>query len=287
MPIIVGAPRSGTTLLRLMLDAHPVLAIPPETGFLPIVAALPADVAGARAAIDTVTNYPPDAPAWPDYGIDADLFREADDVRRAATPADVVREFYRCYAERFGKARCGDKTPTYCCHLTAIGALLPEARFVHVIRDGRDVAESIKSLWFSPGAEVEARAALWRDCVVAARVQSTSVPGRYLETRYEELVDAPVTVLRRICRFIDLEYQDTMLAYHQGAATRLREHRARIRRDGAVVVTHEARLQQQALTMTPPQHARAGAWRTTMAATERTRFEEVAGDLLRELGYSE
>jgi hypothetical protein len=287
MPIIVGAPRSGTTLLRFMLDAHPALAIPPETGFLPAIASLPSDAEGAREAVATITAFPPDAPAWPDYGLDASAFRRVDDVQRAAMPAGVVRAFYRSYAARFGKARWGDKTPTYCRHVAAIGALLPEAHFIHVIRDGRDAAESIKSFWFSPGKEVEVRAAFWRDCVRAARSQAAQVQGRYLEVRYEQLLEATEPVLQTIGRFLELPYDPAMLDYHLRASMRLAEHGDRVRSDGALVVSRAARLQQQALTTEPPQRARAGAWRTTMAASERERFEAVAGDLLRELGYEE
>ena len=287
MPIVIGAPRSGTTLLRFMLDAHPSLAIPPETGFLPAIGALPPDMAGARAAIDTVTTFPPDAPAWPDYGIDTAAFRAAEDVLSAATPADIARAFYRHYAARFGKTRWGDKTPTYCHHVAAVGALLPEARFVHIVRDGRDVAESIRPLWFSPGESVEARAAFWRDCVQAARAQATQVRGRYLEVRYEDLVEAPEPVLRTVSQFVDLSFDPAMLEYHRGVPARLLEHRDRVRDDGALVVSHETRLRQLALTREPPQRARAAAWRNTMSATERERFEAVAGDLLRELGYAQ
>ena len=287
MPIVIGAPRSGTTLLRFMLDAHPSLAIPPETGFLPAIVALPSDMAGARAAIDTVTTFPPGAPAWPDYGIDLADFRAADDVLSAATPADVARAFYRHYAARFGKARWGDKTPTYCHHVAAVGALLPEARFVHIIRDGRDVAESIKPLWFSPGESVEARAMFWRDCVRAARAQADQVRGRYMEVRYEDLVEAPEPVLRTVSDFVDLPFDSAMLEYHRGVPTRLLEHGDRVADAGALVVSHEARLRQLALTREPPQPARAAAWRNTMLPDERERFEAVAGDLLRELGYAE
>src|SRR5438270_14036839 len=74
MPFIVGAPRSGTTLLRLMLDAHPELAIPPETGFVAAAAMqLPAT---PEELLQLLTRYPPDAPAWSDYGVDSTaLFR--------------------------------------------------------------------------------------------------------------------------------------------------------------------------------------------------------------------
>ena len=69
MPIVVGVPRSGTTLLRFMLDSHPSLAIPPETGFLAPLAASP--VRAIDEVFDVITGWPPESPAWPDFGIDA------------------------------------------------------------------------------------------------------------------------------------------------------------------------------------------------------------------------
>src|SRR6185295_19563848 len=70
MPVIVGAPRSGTTLLRFMLDAHAELAIPPETGFLAIGRSIRgADKDIRQEFFDAVTTFPPDAPAWDDFGI--------------------------------------------------------------------------------------------------------------------------------------------------------------------------------------------------------------------------
>src|SRR5436190_3426382 len=75
MPIIVGSPRSGTTLLRFMLDAHPLIAIPPETGFLILGAEFFGTGDAAREKFfHAVTSYPPDAPAWTDFQISSDEF---------------------------------------------------------------------------------------------------------------------------------------------------------------------------------------------------------------------
>jgi Sulfotransferase family len=83
MPFVIGAPRSGTTLLRFMLDAHPELAIPPETGFLALGdhldAALTSGEERRRAFFALVTSFPPDAPGWRDFGIAEDRFWAACD----------------------------------------------------------------------------------------------------------------------------------------------------------------------------------------------------------------
>src|SRR5688500_2115287 len=114
MPIIVGAPRSGTTLLRFMLDAHPDLAIPPETAFLTVGPTLKGKGDKLRERFfHAVTNYPEASPAWPDFEIPADKFRSALDEIEPFEVSEGFRAFYRLYAARFGKSRWGDKTPIY------------------------------------------------------------------------------------------------------------------------------------------------------------------------------
>ena len=139
-PFICGVARSGTTLLRLMLDAHPELAIPPETHFLP-------DLIARLEALEDPTPADALAPIrdqreWEDFG-----FTESELLNRFAaleplSATAVARAFFEAYAERHGKRRWGDKTPMYVKRMATIERVLPEARFVHLIRDGRDIALS-------------------------------------------------------------------------------------------------------------------------------------------------
>lgn len=287
MPIIVGSPRSGTTLLRFMLDSHPDVAIPPETGFLMLGEHLVGEGDDLRERFaDAVIAYPPGAPTWPDFGIPAELFRRELAGLRPFSVAEGFRLFYRIYAGRFGKPRYGDKTPTYGHHLRAIERLLPEARFVHLVRDGRDVAVSLRPRRFSPGHDIATQARHWRENVLTARAQGSGC-RHYLELRYEDLLRAPETVLRRACAFLGLNYHPAMLRYHERTAERLREHGGRTHPDGTVLITREERLQQQELTTRPPDLSRIGAWTRSLSRDECQRFEELAGDLLRDLGYLE
>ena len=285
MPIIIGAPRSGTTLLRFMLDAHPDLAIPPETGFL-----VPcAQQAGPETALEdffrTVTGYPPEAPGWPDFQIPAESFLAR--LKRLApfTVADGIRAFYELYAARFGKSRWGDKTPLYCMHARSIAALLPEAHFVHLIRDGRDVALSLRPMWFAPGRDIETLAAYWRECVTTGRQQGRAC-RHYLEVRYDRLIENSREVLADICEFLALELDDRMLRHHEFVPERLREHQGRFRPDGSVVVTREQRLGQQHRTLQPPDRSRLSVWKQDMPREEQQRFDAIAGDALREFGFA-
>lgn len=285
MPFIVGSPRSGTTLLRFMLDAHPELAIPPETGFLRPAAELDGEEETMRERFfATVVSFPASAPAWADFGISAEDFRNRLDALEPFNVADGVRTFYRMYAERFGKPRWGDKTPLHCREMTRLEELLPEARFIHLVRDGRDASLSLRRTWFSPGSDIETLARYWRDNVEAARTGGAAV-RHFLEVRYEDLVTGPEPSLRRICDFLDLSYGEGMLRYSERVAGRLAEHRARRRVDGSTLVSHEERLRQQALTLQSPVRSRVGVWEREMDEEEVRRFEAIAGELLAAYGY--
>jgi hypothetical protein len=283
MPVIVGAPRSGTTLLRFMLDAHPLLAIPPETGFLMQARFIEGQGDVARDVLfNVITGFPPAGPTWDDFGLTKEELRFELEL---VEPFDVphgIRAFYRLYAAHQSKPRYGDKTPLYCEHIGAIRQMLPEARFIHIIRDGRDAALSLRPLWFAPGKDVTSLAEQWRRMVRTARAEAGE---DYLEIRYEKLLTETEDVLREVCAFINLPFDPAMLRYYEGAPERLKEHVTRRAPSGEVVVTHEQRVTQDQLLMKPPQRERIFRWKEEMSQTEQSEFQAAAGDLLQELGY--
>lgn len=280
-PFIVGAGRSGTTLLRLMLDAHPELAIPPETHFIPNVVErceMSRDPAvDLRDAL--LSHY-----LWPDFHVDGGaLTREL----RALEPFSVgagLRAFYRLYAARFGKRRWGDKTPPYMLHMRTIERVLPEARFLHVHRDGRDVALSAMRTWWGPRSVADA-AQWWARRVEAARKDAVGL-RHYLEIRYDSLVLDTEATLRRVCSFLELPWSASMLEYHHGAGARLAESARDVTRaDGKRLVTADARMDSLALARRPPVASRVGRWRAEMSAADRATFEAIAAPTLERLGY--
>jgi hypothetical protein len=282
MPVVVGVGRSGTTLLRLMLDAHPDLCVPGETGFLlPVFEALRA---GEQLDADRFAHLVTSFPTWPDLATDPAEFLAA--VRRL-DPFSVgrgTREFYRRYAEVRGKSRWGDKTPVYGQFVPELLAVLPEAHLLHIIRDGRDVALSLRTTWFAPGEGMAELARSW-----AAQVRSTrelaAGTDHCTEVRYEDLLAQPEDTLRRVCAAIDLDYRPAMLTYHHHAVGRLSEMRDRTLPDGVTVITQQRRLDNHRFTSRPPDPGRAGRWRTELSRAEQDAFAAEAGDLLSELGY--
>lgn len=284
MPIIVGSPRSGTTLLRFMLDAHSELAIPPETGFLTLGEKLTGKGDKLREKFfHTVINYSEPSRSWPDFEIPEEVFWMALTQVTPFTISEGYRTFYRLYAERCGKPRWGDKTPIYCRYIQSIRRVLPEARFVHIIRDGRDAALSLRRMWFSPGWEIETQALYWRDCVLAARRAGVGHED-YMEIRYEDLVLNTRQTLEQVCAHLALTFEDAMLSYYERTPERLKEHKGRLLANGSVL-TPEQRFEQQQRTTSPPDPACVFGWKRTMELEERKRFQVAAGDLLEELGY--
>jgi hypothetical protein len=199
------------------------------------------------------------------------------------TVSGGLRAFYALYAARQGKPRWGDKTPMYVRRLADVERVLPEAHFVHLIRDGRDVALSVRDTWAGRDSPIPAQARRWRKDVNRGR-SSGRRRSRYLELRFEDLVRDPEEELRRICRFCDLRYADDMLLYHETAQARLAELGDKVLAGGRRA-RREDRLAIHALTGSPPEPQRAGRWRREMSPEELAGFEAVAGGLLAELGY--
>lgn len=282
-PFIVGVNRSGTTLLRLMLDSHPELTIPPETHFVPEMIRLARrDNTTRKRLVRAATDHP----RWGDFGLDEEvLLARLQDVK-PLNPADAIRVFYDLYAEKEGKPRWGDKTPRYMRAMPRIERALPEARFIHLIRDGRDVALSqAERALDGPAPEITEVAERWKRRIETARVHSADLDD-YLEVRYEDLVGDPEASLRRICEFLELRYDEAMLDYHERAAGRLTEmDRDLGSGENGPVRTGDERLAGHAMTSNPPSTDRCGRWREEMSADDEAEFERVAGELLSDLGY--
>jgi Sulfotransferase family len=263
--LILGVRRSGTTLLRVMLDRHSQLAVPDESYFVPQLADRhlrrvdPDEFVDDLRRINTATDW--------EVSVDKVRARLAPGMPVGAAIATV----YLVYAEERGKVRWGDKTPMYMQNLRLLERLFPDALFVHLIRDGRNAALSFLELpsglvtetWMHPSAPVDF-ACQWRNEVAAARRLGRRVGPRYLEVRYEEMVEDIEAGLQRICDFAGLDFEPAMMEY-------------------AGKVDVSAKPHQQRLLQPPTSGVR--DWRTQMQPEDVAAFETVAGDLLTELGY--
>ena len=281
-PFVVGATRSGTTLLRLMLDAHPGISIPSETHFIPeLISAREKHGASSAQMLELLTSHR----RWGDFTIEADELAARWATLDPLTGPAAVRAFYELYADKQGNhgARWGDKTPGYIKSMREIQVYLPEARFIHLIRDGRDVALSILKQHWGPQT-IEAAAEKWRSRVLRGRAQQPYL-GFYLEVKFEDLVLHTERELRRICGFIDLDFDPAMLGYHETAEQRLQEKARALPRTHGEPQSAEKRLMSHAKTFEPPNPDLIGTWRKRMSTADRAAYEALAGDLLAEIGY--
>jgi hypothetical protein len=264
IPFIVGCGRSGTTILRLMLNAHPDLAVPPESHFLRRVAEQPERTTPAGLLESALSSE-----RFADWGIDPDEVRAQAVQHPPSSLAEATDLLFSSYAQAHGKARWGDKTPPYVMCMDGLAKILPDARFVHIIRDGRDVALSYSSVSFGPRDDPVAQAEFWSRRVEAGRRSGERLGSRrYLEVRYEHLVSDPETVLKQICRSIDLPFDASMLGYQTTVEEALPSSKKAFHTNADKPIARDLR-----------------DWRTAMSSEDRAAFDAVAGDLLRRLGY--
>jgi sulfotransferase family protein len=268
---IVGFQRSGTTLLRMMLDNHPQVAIPLDTTGL---------WARNEARLAEFGNL--DAPDGATALIEALLAEER--IRLWEIPFSVesvlkerslpgypgiIDAFYRAYARAKGKEIWGDKDPGNMLRIPGLLRWFPNARILHIIRDGRDACLSQLKQDFGfndclPCAEA------WREQVWWVRQLGELLgPEQYLEVRYEDLVADPEAQLQRICRFLQLDYSKEMLLYHENVTRSIPESKRHI----------------WPLIDKPPVADNVFGWKKSMSASLRIAFEKRAAQVLRDTGY--
>lgn len=234
---VVGAQRSGTTLLRLMLDHHPRIAVPHEFDF-------------AVALVG-------DDGRWPELPRYYAFLEEHGSFRRSGFRVDRSLD-YGALVEDFLRQRQGDKPLVGMAlheHFDRVLHLWPQARFVHLLRDPRDVALSVigrgwaGNVWVGVERWLEAERS-WD------RLTERVPPERRTQLRYEDLVREPATQLERVCRFLGVEYADPMLDYARDT------------------------------TYAAPDPAVAERWRRRLSEREVALVEGRLGDLLTRRGYA-
>jgi hypothetical protein len=270
---IVGSGRSGNTLLRAILTGNPELAIPPESyvlgpavrdyrrlGFLPWRML-------ARVVLGRF-QFHPQFETWQ---------TDVPEVYRAVAGcsveyrslAKIVDELYRAYARRHqpNARRWGDKTPANVYHLPRIHAVFPNAAYLHMLRDGRDVVASYLDAGFYDSAEDASQR--WLESVDLVREFGRRLPkNRYLEVRYESLVRNPEPVIRQVCRYLGTTYRQVML-----------QHRERVDDLGDTDASHHAGLYRSV------DDRSVGTWRERLNADQRRVVEKQLRSRLSALGY--
>jgi len=269
---LISTGRCGSTLLQAMLSSHPRLYIPPELRYFgrhdPIKAFTDplqdSDVEGylANCARDIW---------WQDMGLDRAAFEEAirGDVRSAR---DIYLWVLGHIAEKRGnrKPRIGEKTTYYALLGDRINALFPNAQFIHLYRDPRDVAASyLEQYWYSGGTALRCASVIRRVFRQTERLAATVGPSRFCTVRYETLVEHPERELTRLCAFLHEDYDPAMLKYEDKAQA------------GYLEVEESWKgMTRKALTS-----SRIGAYAGRMTPRQIWTVERLLGPLLTEHGY--
>lgn len=276
---IVGCDRSGTTLLRLMLNQSRVLYITPETEFLTTLnrdRELYGDFSQAYQRYFFIRDLQTNKATAKTFTFQAfDLtIAEAETALKEAAPTDFFgasKAILKASAAKKNRQRWGDKTPHQVRDITILARAFPDAQFVHMIRDGRDAAISIRKAGWLHG-NMLAIAEYWQKQVsagISAGKKLKDSQDRYYEVYYEQLLQQPETTLKNLCSWLKLEYSPQMLEYHRDANSNIQPEYSNLFK----------------LNHKPLDASRAYAWKHKMSSSDRADFESIARELLQELGY--
>ncbi len=260
---VLGMNGSGTTMLLDSLGRHPRLyAFPEETLLIPHLAL----TLGRFGDLADDGNF---YRLWR-HVLGLGVFVAANGGQAISPPARwrsyprdlaaVLDAVYSGFAAAEGKRRWCEKTPQHVQHMDTLSGLFPGAKFIHIIRDGRDSAASFNRRW---GRTPELTMYRWKKVVRTGRRQGMALgAGCYLEVRYEDLTADPEPGLRRICRFIGEDFDEAMLAsaepYLSSPAAAHEQGRIRIN---------------------------SGNWRMRFSRPTIARLERIGGSTLTEFGY--
>jgi len=273
---VVGCPRSGTTLLQRMLNNHPQLAVAYDTLFIPATlrGQPEQNPAVTPALVDRIGRFH----RFQRFGLPEDVLArlapEANDF------AGLVGRIYDAFARLNNKPLGGEKSPGYVRHMPVLQALFPWARFLHLVRDGRDVSLSLID-WGKQKHRPKGPArkyAMWAESPVAVSAlwwaykaergrQDAALlrPATYMEITYESLVAEPEAALREVADFLQLPYSVDMVNFHVGKTVR------------------RAGLSAKSAWLPATKGVR--DWRRSMKRDDLELFEALAGDCLSAFGY--
>jgi hypothetical protein len=261
MFFIVGSARSGTTLLRMMLNAHREVTVPPESRFVVEL------YQGDEVEVDDFLERLQDHKRFQAWDLPIASVKNELEGRERVPYREATEAVYRAFARARSKPLYGDKTPRYIEYIPFLNRLWPEARFVHMVRDGREVALSYADVPFGPKTVAKA-AQLWSERVeLGIRSGRSLAEGRYLEVRYERILEDPEGQARELCEFLGITFDGAMMDFGKRSRNEVLDRANRYNPN----VTGKIE--------------RTRSWTEQMPEIQVETFEWVAGATLDSLGY--
>ena len=269
---IVGAPRSGTTLLAVLLGRHSNIAIGPESQFYTVF--IPQSWAGKTPAtyeqlVDSALEYERIA----DFGLERDqLLQHFKNYELSFT--NLLRAIIEVYAIQQFKLRPGEKTPLHLEHVPMILDQFPKSKVICVLRDGRDVVRSLLEVpWAAPGNPLRLQrfCMKWNDRAETMIQYEKTLPlDRYMTVKFEDILRGPKAELEKMCAFIGEEFEPTQLEPVQSSS---------------VIPDWEKKWKNKASEMLDP--GRIEAWRRSADREQIWIMNSMMGSMLEKMGYSD
>ena len=269
---VVSAPRSGSTLLRLILDVHPNLAVPGPAWVYEMVRPYLYSYGNLNQAANLLAMAEdiletPTVKAW-------NLKLSPEDLA-AASPEPSFAGLYDAlhlhYTQNTGKGRWGEKSPRNSFWMNEIRQDFPGAVFVHLIRDGRDMATDIAQSTPMVPSNPYSGAHIWMDYNLAALDSAKSLDDKsYYRIRYERMCAEPEKELKALCDFLGEDFDPIMLRHHESDSTKSWSRHSNHAKTGKPISTDYCGMYLEKLT---PQ--------------DQSALNHVMGGLLEQLGYPE
>lgn len=270
---IVGAPRSGTTMLQFRLRNHPRISLPTGESHFFVPLYRNSERFGDLSQMENIARVLEAMYRQSAEFLDTDLHGLKFDVDTLARElhaegrhsiAEIIAGLFEKNARGEGKVRWGDKTPYYVLHMPKLLEWFPDAQIIHLIRDGRDVALSLFGRRHDFHVyNVYHAAKYWQQYVeVGCEAGAKLETGTYLEVRYEDILSNPTESLQKICTFLGEEFTEKLFEVRSVAEP------------GKTPLVHK-----------PLKSDNAEKWRQEMTPWQIRVFESAAGSTLESFGY--
>jgi hypothetical protein len=274
---ILGRPRSGTTLLRTLFDAHPNVTIPVECSFLINMSQKYKNVKNWTS--DLLMEFFEDAQKHIKFkSWDLDLDKVKADLLECEgknTFQNVCKVIYFNFNSLFPKEDIrwiGDKNPVYAKYAPELLKLFPEVKFIHLIRDPRDNIISLKAMDFEMPS-VALIAYRWEYSARKLYYFKKKHPGNFYTIRYEDLVSDPTRYYREMCDYLSIPYYESVFDFYKKQDEALKKF------DSNIVLKYHKSL------LSPINTSKVDRWKTELSEREIRIAESVAGRWTEVYGY--